>query len=183
MEIKNTLPIFVGIDPGLTGGIAFIDPNDREVALFKIPLIKDKGHKSTISLSRLRTILTSPPKYYTIAHISTFYYIERVHAMPGQGVTSMFRFGEVFGILEGIVSGLGFSPFFVSPQEWKGFFNLLGQDKNESIKKASIYLDSFKAKEENKKLLKKKTNHGIAEAFLIAYYALQQYTGRIEEED
>ena len=62
--------------------------------------------------------------------------IEQVSAMPGQGVTSMFNFGQSFGILKGICSAMHLSMYFVRPAKWKKYFNLIKCEKDASRTKA-----------------------------------------------
>ena len=62
--------------------------------------------------------------------------IEQVSAMPGQGVTSMFNFGQSFGIIKGICSAMNLSMYFVRPAKWKKFFNLINSQKDASRTKA-----------------------------------------------
>ena len=57
--------------------------------------------------------------------------IEHVSAMPGQGVTSMFNFGQSFGVLKGICSAMQLSMYFVRPAKWK-YFNLIKTEKQAS---------------------------------------------------
>ena len=62
--------------------------------------------------------------------------IEQVSAMPGQGVTSMFNFGQSFGILKGICSAMQLPMYFVRPAKWKKYFNLINSEKDASRTKA-----------------------------------------------
>ena len=62
--------------------------------------------------------------------------IEQVSAMPGQGVTSMFNFGQSFGILKGICSAMQLPMYFVRPAKWKKYFNLINSEKDASRTRA-----------------------------------------------
>ena len=58
--------------------------------------------------------------------------VEKVNAMPGQGVTSMFNFGQTFGAIKGICAALGLPIFFVTPSKWKKHFDLINVAKDAS---------------------------------------------------
>ena len=99
--------------------------------------------------------------------------IEQVSAMPGQGVTSMFNFGQSFGILKGICSAMQIPMYFVRPAKWKKYFGLINSQKDASrtraIENISILLIlSFKKKRLNK-----------ADAILIASFYYETY--KLEE--
>lgn len=94
---------FVGIDPGATGGISVITPSRR---LLVYPF-KDKTESEIASC--LQQCTFDPCTVY----------IEKVHSMPGQGVVSMFKFGQNLGFLRGCLV-TGKVPFFdVTPQQWQ----------------------------------------------------------------
>ena len=90
--------------------------------------------------------------------------IEHVSAMPGQGVTSMFNFGQSFGILKGICSAMNLSMYFVRPVKWKKHFNLINSSKDASRTKAIEIFPYFS------KNLSKKKDANKADAILIASY-------------
>jgi len=116
--LKHEKPI-IGIDPGVSGAFAVI--NQDHAVLCDFPKIKI-NNKSAINLPHLKELIlqAADPTISTV-------YIENVHAMPGQGVTSMFTFGCSKGQLEGLCVGLGMDVRFISPQKWKRYFNLLGE--------------------------------------------------------
>ena len=62
--------------------------------------------------------------------------VEQVSAMPGQGVTSMFNFGQSFGVIKGICSAMELPIFYVRPVKWKKYFNLINSEKDASRTKA-----------------------------------------------
>lgn len=101
--------IIVGLDPGLKGAIAFV--NGRKGKVFPFPTLKITKSKNTIDEWALRAYL----KKYKIGHV----FIEKVNAMPGQGVTSMFNFGMGWGLLRGICVGLNLPYTLVHPRTWK----------------------------------------------------------------
>ena len=90
--------------------------------------------------------------------------VEHVNAMPGQGVTSMFNFGQSFGVIKGICSALSLPIYFVRPAKWKKHFNLIKTNKDASRTKViEIY------PEISNKISRKKDSHK-ADAILIARY-------------
>ena len=78
--------------------------------------------------------------------------IEQVSAMPGQGVTSMFNFGQSFGILKGICSAMQLSMYFVRPAKWKKYFNLINSEKDASRTRAIEIFPYFSAELSKKRL-------------------------------
>ena len=77
--------------------------------------------------------------------------IEQVSAMPGQGVTSMFNFGQSYGILKGICSAMQLPMYFVRPAKWKKYFNLINSEKDASRTKAIEIFPYFSAQLSRKK--------------------------------
>jgi crossover junction endodeoxyribonuclease RuvC len=95
--------------------------------------------------------------------------IEQVSAMPGQGVTSMFNFGQSFGILKGICSAMQLSMYFVRPTKWKKYYNLINSEKDASRTKAIEIFPYFSSN------LAKKKDSNKADAILIASYFYETY--------
>ena len=95
--------------------------------------------------------------------------IENAHAMPGQGVSSSFQFGRMFGGAEMVVQYCCDKPMYVTPQAWKGHYGL-GSAKNASIALATMMF-------ETDKFWKLKKHDGVAEAALIAAYGIYKETG------
>ena len=89
--------------------------------------------------------------------------IEHVTAMPGQGVTSMFNFGQSFGILKGICSAMQIPMYFVRPAKWKKYFGLINSEKDASRTRAIEIFPYFSSQ-----LSKKDSNK--ADAILIASF-------------
>ncbi|MFM6304901.1 MAG: hypothetical protein ACKPH7_02335 [Planktothrix sp.] len=150
----NTYQTFIGIDPGLSGAIASISP--AGIHFIDCPIIKVSGKTKpnpTLMASELRRLITP----------DSIIIIESVHAMPGQGVSSMFSFGLGYGVWLGIVAALNVPIEFVTPQAWKKYYSL-GPDKEASRVKA-LQLFPSQASE-----LKLKKHHGRAEALLLAEY-------------
>lgn len=119
--------ITVGIDPGYTGAIA-IAQNGRVFAIHDMPLMAGKAGKNLLNLSAVADIFSRLIRDSDGTAIRVN--IERVSAMPGQGVSSMFRFGEGYGAMQGIVAAMGLPIRYVGPQEWKKPLGLIGADKD-----------------------------------------------------
>jgi len=130
-----------GIDPGKQGGLAFKDGNKVQAVSFSTLTHPEIAHK-------LREFM--PEKVY----------LEKVHSMPGQGVSSVFKFGEGFGHLKGTLDALGIPYELVSPLKWQTSLGCrTGGDKNVSKTKAQQLFPQIP-----------KITHYIADALLIMEY-------------
>ena len=115
--------LIIGIDPGINGAICLFK-DGKIVDVFEMPkMAVGKKNKSQVNGSQIfneiKKAIVEEDKTKIIA------VIEQVSAMPGQGVTSMFNFGQSFGVLKGIFSAMQIPMDFVSPVKWKKFFNLI----------------------------------------------------------
>lgn len=119
--------ITVGIDPGYSGAIAVAN-NGRVFEIHDMPLMAGKAGKNLLNLSAISDIFAKLIRDCGDQPIRV--QIERVSAMPGQGVSSMFRFGEGYGAVQGIVAAHGLPITFIGPQEWKKPLGLIGADKD-----------------------------------------------------
>jgi len=120
----------IGIDPGLTGAIVLI--GDEEILqIWDMPITaKTHGKGNEVNAFLLNDIITDAQTIaYSHGQAATAI-LERVGAMPGQGVTSMFGFGRSMGVLEGVLAGQGIQTDYVTPQRWKKSWNLVGKDKD-----------------------------------------------------
>ena len=117
----------IGIDPGLSGGIAILD--DLKIFdIFDMPIMPEgKKNKNQLNSAQLVSII----KEHLIVG-ETFVIVEQVGAMPGQGVTSMFNFGQTFGSIKGICAALNLPIFYVRPAKWKKHFELINSSKDSS---------------------------------------------------
>jgi crossover junction endodeoxyribonuclease RuvC len=95
--------------------------------------------------------------------------IEQVSAMPGQGVTSMFNFGQSYGILKGMCSAMQLPMYFVRPAKWKKYFGLINTEKDASRTKAIEIFPYFSSN------LSKKKDSNKADAILIASYYYETF--------
>ena len=150
----------IGIDPGLSGAIAILEDNKIK-ELFDMPVMPDgKKNKRQLNSALLVKLIKNSIKNLD----DTVMIVEQVNAMPGQGVTSMFNFGQTFGAIKGICAALGLPIFFVRPAKWKKHFELINSSKDASRTKTiemypSLSNDLAKKKDVNK-----------SDAILIAKY-------------
>ena len=122
----------IGIDPGLSGAIAVLE-NNKVLNIFDIPVMSEgKKNKRQLNSALLVNLLKENiNKEEEVAVV-----VEQVNAMRGQGVTSMFNFGQTFGALKGICAALELPIFFVRPSKWKKHFELINSSKDASRTKA-----------------------------------------------
>ena len=152
--------IIIGIDPGISGAISIIE-NKKILEVYDMPtMIDGKKNKRQINSAQVTNIikerLNNDNKVVVV--------VEQVNAMPGQGVTSMFNFGQSFGVIKGICAALSLPIYFVRPSKWKKHFNLIKTNKDASRTKViEIY------PEISSKLYRKKDSNK-ADAILIARY-------------
>ena len=152
--------IYIGIDPGRNGGIAIIKTLGNKI---------DKVGVKCYSDEDLLGILADAEKY-----IHKVCYLENVHAMPKQGVSSTFNFGMNFGFIQGVLKAYGIPYELVTPQKWKKEFSCTS-DKNTSIEVCKRLFPNVNLKAAERC---KKDHDGIAEALLIAEYGRRHYNGK-----
>ena len=150
----------IGVDPGLSGGIAVLD--DLKIFdIFDMPIMSEgKKNKNQLNSAQLVNII----KRHILPNKETFVIVEQVSAMPGQGVTSMFNFGQTFGSIKGICAALGLPIFYVRPAKWKKHFELINSSKDASRTKVIEMYPSISSR------LTKKKDVNKADAILIARY-------------
>ena len=118
----------IGIDPGLSGAIAIL-LNNKVEAIFDMPVMAEgKKNKRQLNSAQLVNILRENFKN----NEETVVVVEQVNAMPGQGVTSMFNFGQSFGAIKGVCAALNLPIYFVRPSKWKKYFDLINASKDSS---------------------------------------------------
>ena len=122
----------IGIDPGLSGAIAVLEDN-KVLGIYDMPVMAD-GKKSKRQLNSAQ--LVSIIKQNVSNNDELAIVVEQVNAMPGQGVTSMFNFGQTFGAIKGVCAALELPIFFVRPSKWKKHFELINSSKDSSRTKA-----------------------------------------------
>ena len=163
--------LIIGIDPGISGSICFLD-NGKILEVVEMPIMTDgKKNKKQVNGSQVYNEVTKRIKQFEKNQIRVV--IEHVSAMPGQGVTSMFNFGQSFGILKGICTAMQLPMYFVRPAKWKKYFNLLNSEKDASRTRAIEIFPYFSSQ------LSKKKDANKADAILIASFYYETY--KIEE--
>ena len=139
----------IGIDPGISGSICFFE-NGKVLDVIEMPTMTDgKKNKRQVNGAQIYNEISKRTLENNKQDIRVI--IEQVSAMPGQGVTSMFNFGQSFGVLKGIFSAMQIPMDFVSPIKWKKFFNLINTNKDASRTKAIEIYPYFSSKLSKKK--------------------------------
>ncbi len=150
----------IGVDPGLNGALAVLDGN-KIIEVFDIPVMAEgKKNKRQLNSAELSSILRNN----MLNNENTVVVVEQVNAMPGQGVTSMFNFGQTFGAIKGICAALGLPIFFVRPSKWKKHFDLINSSKDASRTKVIEMYPSISNQ------LSKKKDVNKSDAILIARF-------------
>ncbi len=152
--------IIVGIDPGLSGAIAILE-NNKVLKLFDMPVMAE-GKKNKKQLNSAQLVNIIKDNIGSAEHIAVV--VEQVNAMPGQGVTSMFNFGQTFGAIKGVCAALKLPIFFVRPSKWKKYFELINSSKDSSRTKVIEMYPSLSNQ------LSKKKDVNKSDAILIARF-------------
>ena len=151
--------LIIGIDPGISGSICFFE-DGKILDVVEMPTMTEgKKNKRQVNGSQIYNEIFNRVKEIDKRDIKVI--IEQVSAMPGQGVTSMFNFGQSFGILKGICSAMQLPMFFVRPAKWKKYFNLINSQKDASRTRAIEIFPYFSTQ------LSKKKDSNKADAILI----------------
>ena len=159
--------LIIGIDPGISGSICFLQ-DGKILEVIEMPTMTEgKKNKRQVNGSQIyneisKRVNKNEPQ-------NTRVVIEQVSAMPGQGVTSMFNFGQSFGILKGLCSAMQLPMYFVRPAKWKKYFNLLNSEKDASRTRAIEIFPYFSSQ------LAKKKDSNKADAILIASFYYETY--------
>ena len=157
----------IGIDPGISGSICFFE-NGVILDVLEMPTMTDgKKNKKQVNGSQIFNEISKRTQKIDNKNIKVV--IEQVSAMPGQGVTSMFNFGQSFGILKGICSGMQLPVFFVRPAKWKKYYNLINSEKDASRTRAIEIFPYFSSQ------LSRKKDSNKADAILIASFFFETY--------
>jgi crossover junction endodeoxyribonuclease RuvC len=159
--------LIIGIDPGISGSICFFQDGVINDVLEMPIMIEGKKNKKQVNGSQIFNEISEKIKNIDKKNIKVV--IEHVTAMPGQGVTSMFNFGQSFGILKGICSAMQLPVYFVRPTKWKKYFNLINSEKDASRTKAIEIFPYFSIN------LAKKKDSNKADAILIASYYYETF--------
>ena len=154
--------LIIGIDPGISGSICFLEDGIIKDVLEMPTMTEGKKNKKQVNGSQIFNEISFRIKTYEKKNIKVV--IEQVSAMPGQGVTSMFNFGQTFGSIKGICAALNLPIFFVRPAKWKKHFDLINSSKDASRTKVIEMYPSISPR------LSKKKDVNKADAILIARY-------------
>ena len=159
--------LIIGIDPGISGSICFFE-DGKIIDVVEMPtMIEGKKNKRQVNGSQIYNEISK--RIHKLENHEIRVIIEQVSAMPGQGVTSMFNFGQSFGILKGICSSMQLPMYFVRPAKWKKYFNLINSQKDASRTRAIEIFPYFSSQ------LSKKKDSNKADAILIASFYYETY--------
>ena len=159
--------LVIGIDPGITGSICFFEDGKVLEVLDMPNMAEGKKNKRQVNGAQIYNEIFNRIKNYNKKNIKVI--IENVSAMPGQGVTSMFNFGQSFGVLKGICSAMQLSMHFVRPAKWKKYFNLINTEKDASRTRV-IEIFPYISQQ-----LSRKKDSNKADAILIASFFYETY--------
>ena len=152
--------IIIGIDPGVSGAICILT-NGKITEIYEMPtMIDGKKNKKQVNGAEVTNIINKE----LVNEKDINVVIEHVTAMPGQGVTSMFNFGQSFGVLKGICAALKLPVHFIRPVKWKKYFNLINTEKDASRTKVIEVFPYISSK------ISKKKDANKADAILIARF-------------
>ena len=159
--------LIIGIDPGISGAICFFQ-NGEIIDVIDMPSMAD-GKKNKRQINSQQVFNEVSERIINIPKKEIIVVIEQVSAMPGQGVTSMFNFGQSFGVLKGICSAMQLSMYFVRPAKWKKYYGLIKTEKDASRTKVIEIFPYISSK------LSKKKDSNKADAILIANFFNNTY--------
>ena len=159
--------LIIGIDPGISGSICFFE-NGKIIDVVEMPTMID-GKKNKRQVNGAQIFNEISKRINKIEKGNLRVVIEQVSAMPGQGVTSMFNFGQSFGILKGVCSAMQLPMYFVRPAKWKKYFGLINSEKDASRTRAIEMFPYFSSN------LSKKKDSNKADAILIASFYYETY--------
>jgi len=152
--------IIIGIDPGISGAICILT-DGKITEIYEMPtMIDGKKNKKQVNGAEITNIINKE----LVNEKDINVVIEHVSAMPGQGVTSMFNFGQSFGVLKGICAALKLPVHFIRPVKWKKHFNLINTEKDASRTKVIEVFPYISSK------ISKKKDANKADAILIARF-------------
>ena len=159
--------LIIGIDPGITGSICFFE-DGKIIDVVEMPnMAEGKKNKRQVNGAQIYHEISKRIKNLEKKDIKVI--IEQVATMPGQGVTSMFNFGQSFGVLKGIWAAMQIPMYFVRPAKWKKYFNLINSEKDASRTKAIEIFPHFSAQ------LSRKKDSNKADAILISSFFYETY--------
>ena len=159
--------LIIGIDPGISGSICFFKDGNIIDVVEMPTMAEGKKNKRQVNGAQIYNEICNRVNKFDKQNVRVI--IEQVSAMPGQGVTSMFNFGQSFGILKGICSAMQLPVYFIRPTKWKKYFGLINSEKDASRTRAIEMFPSFSSQ------LSKKKDSNKADAILIANFYYETY--------
>tara|TARA_Y100001970_G_scaffold289213_1_gene418830 strand:- start:2501 stop:2995 length:495 start_codon:yes stop_codon:yes gene_type:complete len=159
--------LIIGIDPGITGALCFFEDGEIKDVIEMPNMADGKKNKRQINGPQIYNEISNRTEGLSKKNVAVV--IEQVSAMPGQGVTSMFNFGQSFGVLKGICSAMQLPMYLVRPAKWKKYFNLIKTEKDASRTKVIEIFPYISSK------LSKKKDSNKADAILIASFFYNTY--------
>ena len=154
--------LIIAIDPGINGAVCFFE-NGKVKDVFEMPTMAEgKKNKRQVNGNQIYNEISDRIKKYNTQNINVV--VEQVSAMPGQGVTSMFNFGQSFGVIKGVCAAMQLPIFFVRPAKWKKHFELINTEKDASRTRAIEMFPKISS------ILSKKKDSNKADAILIASF-------------
>ena len=154
--------LIIGIDPGITGAICFFEDGELKDVIDMPTMASGNKNKKQLNGSQIFNEISLRIQNHKSKNINVV--VEQVSAMPGQGVTSMFNFGQSFGVLKGVCAAMQLPIYFVRPAKWKKYFNLINSQKDASRTKAIEIFPYFSQQ------LSKKKDSNKADAILISSF-------------
>ena len=158
----------IGIDPGISGAISFFEDGKILDVIDMPSMAEGKKNKRQVNGAQIYNEIKKRIKIVQKGKVCVV--IEQVSAMPGQGVTSMFNFGQSFGVIKGICAAMQLPMYLVRPAKWKKYFNLLKTEKEASRTKAIEIFPQISH------MLSKKKDVNKADAILIASFFDNTYS-------
>lgn len=160
----------IGIDPGCSGAIVVLcDYGTGQ------PVVIEALRTPTLKVGKSTRVDAAATARFLRGYESGHAYIEQVHSMPGQGVSSVYTFGHAAGVVEGVTAACMIPITLVTPQSWKKRAGLIGQDKDAARSRAIQLWPSWAA------LAKKGEGQAFADAALIALYGRASGTYTVAE--
>jgi crossover junction endodeoxyribonuclease RuvC len=152
--------MYIGIDPGLSGAIAFLDVEKGHLSIRDMPCFEVKRNnkiKREVSPIGVAAAMSLAEQVSRVV-------LERVGAMPGQGVTSVFSFGRSVGIIEGVLATMVIPIDIVTPQAWQKAAGVRGGKDGSRLRACELFPNYAE-------LFARKKDDGRADAALMAWYA------------
>jgi len=152
--------MYVGIDPGLNGAVAYFDVENGHLSIVDMPTMEVKRNnkvKREVHAAGLAHLLAIE---FEVGGVI----LERVGAMPGQGVTSVFSFGRSTGLIEGVLAAYDLPVTIITPQEWQKAAKVRGGKDGSRLRACELFPNYAG-------LFALKKHDGRADAALMAWYA------------